>query len=285
MSVRDFIALDVETANADYSSICSVGLVHFRGGEVFHSLEILVDPQDEFSPMNVSVHGIRPEDVVGKPTMRDVIPVIGQHLKGSVIVHHSPFDRAAIRKAAGKYSLGELPCHWVDTLKVARHVWRDFQALGGYGLKNLAQHFSFNFEHHRAAEDARVAGLILIHAMNETGKSIEDWVAHCDSSARYKGTKVARGAVADGPLSGEKIVFTGALKIAREDAATLAAQSGADIQDSVSKKTTILVVGDQDLKRTNGQIKSSKHRKAEDLMMSGTGIRIILESDFMLLID
>lgn len=177
MSARDFIAIDVETANASYSCICSVGLVHFRAGEVFKSLNILVDPEDEFSGMNIAIHGIRPEDVVGKPTMKDVIPLLGEHFAGSIIVHHSPFDRAAIRKAAAKYGLGELPCHWIDTLSVARRAWESFRDNGGYGLKNLARIFSIEFEHHVASEDARAAGLILLRAMKDTGLGLEDWIA------------------------------------------------------------------------------------------------------------
>jgi DNA polymerase-3 subunit epsilon len=61
--VTDFVALDVETANADLGSICSIGLVHFRSGAVFKSLTILFDPEDEFDPLNVGIHGIRPADV------------------------------------------------------------------------------------------------------------------------------------------------------------------------------------------------------------------------------
>jgi DNA polymerase-3 subunit epsilon len=63
--ITDFIALDVETANADFGSICAIGLVHFRSAEVFKSLMILVDPEDDFDPVNIGIHGIRPGDVVG----------------------------------------------------------------------------------------------------------------------------------------------------------------------------------------------------------------------------
>jgi DNA polymerase-3 subunit epsilon len=51
--------------------------------------------------------------------------------------------------------------------------------------------------------------------------------------------------------------------------------------DGITKKTTILVVGDQDLRFTRGHEKSSKHRKAEALITSGAAIRIVGESDFM----
>jgi hypothetical protein len=33
--IFDFIALDVETANADFASIYSIGLAHFKSGELF----------------------------------------------------------------------------------------------------------------------------------------------------------------------------------------------------------------------------------------------------------
>ena len=50
--------------------------------------------------------------------------------------------------------------------------------------------------------------------------------------------------------------------------------------DSVTKKTTILVVGDQDLRLTKGQEKSSKHRKCEQLIAAGQTIKIVRETDF-----
>jgi len=104
--VKDFIALDVETANADFGSICSVGLVHFKDGAVFKSLDILVDP-GHLRPGQYQLHGITPEKVAGKPNMARVIPVIGAALENAVIVHHSPFDRTALARAAGRYGTGD----------------------------------------------------------------------------------------------------------------------------------------------------------------------------------
>jgi DNA polymerase-3 subunit epsilon len=95
---------------------------------------------------------------------------------------------------------------------------------------------------------------------------------------------VARQGDGSGPLVGETIVFTGALQISREVAANEAALAGCDVADGVTKKTTILVVGDQDLRYTRGQEKSTKHRKAETMIASGAAIRIIGESDFLLLV-
>lgn len=53
----------------------------------------------------------------------------------------------------------------------------------------------------------------------------------------------------------------------------------------LTKKTAILVVGDQDIKRLAGHKKSSKHRKAENLISNGQPIRIIRETDFKELVN
>src|ERR1035437_6472413 len=63
-------------------------------------------------------------------------------------------------------------------------------------------------------------------------------------------------------------------------AADMAAKIGCTVDDGVNRKTTILVVGDQDIKKLAGHEKSSKHRKAEKLIAEGCQIRIHQESDF-----
>jgi DNA polymerase III subunit epsilon len=82
-------------------------------------------------------------------------------------------------------------------------------------------------------------------------------------------------------MAGETIVFTGSLSMLRRDAADLAAEAGCDVADSVTRVTTILVVGDQDIRtRAMGHVKSSKHLKAEQMIAKGSPIRILGESDF-----
>jgi DNA polymerase III subunit epsilon len=60
----------------------------------------------------------------------------------------------------------------------------------------------------------------------------------------------------------------------------MAARAGCEIKNSVTKSTTLLVVGDQDIRRLAGNDKSSKQRKAEELIAKGAPIRILSESDF-----
>ena len=74
----DFISLDVETANADLASICSIGLAGFDAGQCTKRLQFKVNPEDDFDPMNVAIHGIRPEDVADDPNLTWPARFLGQ---------------------------------------------------------------------------------------------------------------------------------------------------------------------------------------------------------------
>ena len=58
--MKSFVAIDVETANADISSICQIGLVRVQDGIVRNGWTTLVDPECDFHPGNIAIHGITP---------------------------------------------------------------------------------------------------------------------------------------------------------------------------------------------------------------------------------
>lgn len=62
-----YVALDVETANSFRGSICSIGLVKFEDGIIVDKFYTLINPEADFSDRNVSIHGIKAEDVVDAP--------------------------------------------------------------------------------------------------------------------------------------------------------------------------------------------------------------------------
>lgn len=284
----DFLAIDVETANPDMASICQIGIAGYRDGRIVCEWESLVNPEDWFSPANSEIHGITEDMIAGAPTLPEVEGVLSQYLNGNVVVCHTPFDRVSIHQAYGSYSLVLPACTWLDTARVARRTW-DAVSRRGYGLASVCRLIGHRFVHHDALEDAKAAGRIMLEAINVTGLTIQDWLhrVECPISscvASTEGKPRAPEANPDGPLYGEIIVFTGALKIPRCEAADLAARIGCDVATNVTRRTTMLVVGDQDVTKLAGHVRSSKHRKAEELIASGQEIRVLRESDFMRLV-
>jgi len=138
-------------------------------------------------------------------------------------------------------------------------------------------------------EDAKAAGQVLIAAIEKTGLDVDSWLKRVrqpiDPANSSTGSAINRDGNPEGELYGEVLVFTGALEIARREAADLAASIGCTVASGVTKKTTLLVVGDQDITKLAGKAKSSKHLKTEQLIAKGQEIRIIKESDFKELVN
>jgi DNA polymerase-3 subunit epsilon len=270
-----FIAVDVETANENMASICQIGLVRFVDGVEVDAAVHLVNPRTWFSGLNTSIHGIDERTVKGAKTFPELYPTICGWTSGATVVCHTHFDRVSFGQACETHRLAALDCTWLDSAKVARRTWTQF-AQRGYGLANVADFCGIQFEHHDALHDARTAGLILLRAMQDAGISLSDCLKQ--ASRPFNVRRVGDG---DGALVGEALVFTGALTVPRVQAADMAALAGANVQAGVTKHTTLLVVGDQDIAKLNGHEKSGKHMKAESLIAAGQPIRIIGESDFM----
>lgn len=281
--MSNFVAIDVETANENLWSICQLGVAKFENGACSSSRSWLINPETHFSGINVSIHGIEPSNVANAPTLAQLISEIRAELHGKVVVSHTHFDRVAFSRAAEHYSFDPIICDWLDTAKVARRTWQDV-ARSGYGLKALAKRFGIKFDHHDAGEDARACGEIMSLAISESGHSPDVWLAEAMRPITEP-PDLRRDGHPDGPLSGEVCAFTGALNVTRSEAADLVSKAGAAVGPGVTKKTTLLIVGDQDIDKLAGHSKSSKHRKAEELIGKGQDLRIVGETDFRRLVE
>jgi len=277
--VTDFVAIDVETANSFMGSICQIGAVRFAGGVEVEAASWLINPDDYFDEINVGIHGITQACVSGSPKFAELHSVLCMMLTGSLVVSHTHFDRTSIGQACAANGLDGVGCQWLDTAKIARRAWPG--ADGGYGLSALARRFGIEFRHHDAVEDARACGLILLRAIADSGLTLPEWTDRVKRPINPSSVNFRRTGDGDGPLLGEMVVFTGALNMPRRIAADRAHELGAAVEPAVTKHTTILVVGDQDLSRLAGHEMSSKHRKALSLIRKGQPIRIVAERDFM----
>lgn len=223
----NFVAIDFETANPDLASICQIGVVKFQDSNISETWKTLVDPEDYFYPINVSIHGIDEEMVQDAPKFPEVFDHLKNILTEQIVVHHTHFDIVALNKAIEKYQLSRLDCKFLDTARVVRRTWSQF-SWSGYGLDNVSKTLNIQFKHHVADEDARAAGEILLRAMNETGMNIEDWLIRVNKPidpSKYS-NRITRKGNPDGPLAGEILVFTGALSMPRREATDLAAVNG-----------------------------------------------------------
>jgi DNA polymerase-3 subunit epsilon len=287
-TAHHFVAIDVETANADRASICQVGVAQFEGGRVACEWKTLVDPDDDFDPLNVSIHGIDENVVKGAPTFEMIASELAGRLAGRIAVSHTGFDRVAIERAYEAIGLPAPRCTWLDSARVARRTWEDV-AKRGYGLGPLCQRIGYSYQAHDALEDAKAAAMVLLAAMHESKTDVAGWVDLLSrprpSNHTHTSPKIAAAGNPDGPLFGEVVVFTGALCIPRREAAELASRIGCEVAPGVTKRTTMVVIGYQDARHLNGHEKSTKHARAESLIAAGQHIEVLTEKDFERLVQ
>lgn len=278
----DFISVDVETANYFRGSICQIGLTTVRGNEVHGTETFLVDPEQDFDPFNIGIHGIDATMVAGSPNFQDIKENLRSMMGMLPVVSYGAFDRAAFALADdGRVETPFLADHpWINAQTIVRRAWPEHFAKK-YNLRLVADTLGLSLDHHDAGSDAEVAARAVIMAAEKLEMNFDELVARTKQPiipGSYGSIKYEAGD--EGPLAGEIITFTGALSLSRAEAAKMANELGAGVSAGTTKKTTILVIGTQDSSKIIGD-KSSKHRKAEDLVSQGQAIEFLTESDFI----
>jgi len=278
-----FTAIDVETANSKSDSICAIGVARFQEDSVIDEQYTLVNPQDFFDPFNTDIHGITEEDVKDAPEFPDALRMIAHLLEGTTVVSHTSFDRTRMRSTAETHSVPLPQCQWVDSAALARFVWPEISKKG-WGLAEICKKIGHKFQHHHALEDAKACGRVVLAATAHAGYGIEEILDQKRVAKRAK-TRIATDGNPEGRLFGEVVVFTGALSISRREAAQIAAEAGCRVGNNVNNETTMLVVGDLDVRRLGGHTTRSKHRNALSLIGAGSSLQIISYTTFNELVN
>lgn len=280
MAGLNFVALDVETADSAFpESICQMGFAVVRDGAVVENFTRIVHTPHPFGWWQRQNLTIREDEVAGAPPFREVAQTVAPLMAGPVLSHTS-YDRFAIGRACGAcgYSFGDV--NWLDSSQIVRRAWPEKYGKAGYGLKNVASDLGISFGHHDPGEDARVVAEIVIRASIEHAVDISGWATRVRlpiSGSSGGKADLRRDGNVDGPLYGEVVVFTGGFRSSKGEQADMAAFAGCEVAGGVSKKTTLVVVGDDRFARGE---RSGKWRRAEELIQEGIPIRIISESDF-----
>ena len=95
----NFAAIDFETANGNCSSVCSVGIVIVRNGEICDSFYSLIKPEPNYySWFCQRVHGLGHKDTDSAPIFPEVWKQIEPKIEGlTLVAHNSPFDEGCLK--------------------------------------------------------------------------------------------------------------------------------------------------------------------------------------------
>lgn len=160
--MKNFAAIDFETANGCRTSVCSVGVVIVRDGEMADSFYSLIQPEPNYYSYFCSqVHGLSREDTEEAPVFPDVWKQIEPLIDGlPLVAHNKSFDEGCLKAVFRCYQMDYPDYEFYDTLWASRrafphavnHKLDTVSALCGYILEN----------HHHALADAEACAMIAL---------------------------------------------------------------------------------------------------------------------------
>ena len=161
--MKDFAAIDFETANGKRTSVCSVGVVVVRGGEVTDTFYRLIRPRPNFySHFTTAIHGLRYEDTADAPDFASVWREIEPRIEGlPLVAHNSPFDEGCLRAVFELYGMPWPGYTFYCTCRASRRTFGS--RLPNHQLHTVSAACGFELEnHHHALADAEACAQIAL---------------------------------------------------------------------------------------------------------------------------
>lgn len=158
--MKDFAAIDFETANSERSSVCSVGVVIVRNNEIVDSFYSLINPEPNYyNYWCTKVHGLTNRDTDDAPVFPEVWKQIAPLIEGlPLVAHNSPFDESCLKAVFRVYQMDYPYYKFYDTLSTAR---RTMKGLENHQLHTVAAVCGYQLDnHHHALADAEACAWI-----------------------------------------------------------------------------------------------------------------------------
>lgn len=161
--MKNFAAIDFETANAQRTSVCSVGVVIVRDGIITDTYYNLIRPEpDYYNYWNTQVHGITKEDTLHSPIFPDVWKQIEPLIEGlPLIAHNKSFDESCLKAVFRMYGMDYPDYDFHCTLQKSRQVFKG--KLPDLQLQTVSCYCGYDLtNHHHALADAEACAWIAL---------------------------------------------------------------------------------------------------------------------------
>ena len=166
--MRDFAAIDFETANEYPCSVCSVGVVIVRDGKIVDRFYSLIHPEpDYYQWFCRRVHGLGPEDTDDAPVFPAVWEKVAPLVEGlPLVAHNARFDEGCLKAVFRVYRMDYPDYRFRDTLAASR---REFgHALPNHQLQTVAAACGSDLiRHHHALADAEACAAIALRLLED----------------------------------------------------------------------------------------------------------------------
>ncbi|WP_315511419.1 3'-5' exonuclease [Hoylesella nanceiensis] len=163
--MKDFVAIDFETANSERSSVCSIGIVIVRDGVITDSFYSTIQPEPNYySYWCTKVHGLTKSDTEESPCFHEIWKQIEPKIGDlPFVAHNSRFDESCLKAVFKVYQMDYPDYIFFDTLSAARRV---LPHLPNHQLHTVVQEYGYCLDnHHHALADAEACAHIALQIL------------------------------------------------------------------------------------------------------------------------
>ena len=158
--MKDFAAIDFETANNERTSVCSVGVVIVRNGEIVDSFYSLIQPEPNYyNYWCTQVHGLTRQDTEDAPIFPEVWKQIEPLIEGlPLVAHNKAFDESCLKAVFRTYQMDYPDYPFYCTCIASRKA---FPKAENHQLHTISELCGYHLgKHHHALADAEACAWI-----------------------------------------------------------------------------------------------------------------------------
>lgn len=161
-----FCVIDLETTggNPETEKIIEIGMVKIENRKISEERSFLINPQKDIPDFVQKLTGIRKADVEHSPKIEEVIDEIVQFIGDSILVaHNTSFDIPFLNGVLKKLQRPTLDNKVICTNIMTKYMIPDIMSSN---LNYMSSIFGISHSQaHRAIEDARATGMLLLRYM------------------------------------------------------------------------------------------------------------------------
>ena len=163
--MRDFAAIEFETANRKPTSVCAVGVVIVRDGEVTDTFYSLIQPEPNYYNFWCRrVHGLGHKDTDDAPIFPDVWRQVEPLIEGlPLVAHNKAFDENCLKAVFRCYQMDYPDYEFHCTCLAAKRL---IKQLPDHRLPTVAAYCGYDLQqHHHALADAEACAHIAMQLL------------------------------------------------------------------------------------------------------------------------
>ncbi|WP_282798442.1 exonuclease domain-containing protein [Lactococcus lactis] len=285
---EEYVVIDIETTglSPQWDEIIEVAALKILNGEIVDKYQTLLKPSFPVDPFISELTGITNKMLETAPIFDDIYQDLQHFIGDNILVGHNVnFDINFLYDEFESRNI-ILSNNFIDTMRISRRLFKDERH---HRLSDLIQRHNIIIDKdlHRAEVDINATNKafeIFKQYIIDQKIDLEKFSKKNYTRKSYKVSDISTENTKfneNTPIYGQHFVFTGKLEVmVRKDAQQLVKDLGGELDNSVTKSTNFLVLGEQDYSKIKKLGKSNKHIKAEKLKAQGQEIEIIPETVF-----